>query len=66
MERLGVWCGWAMTEHKQSFQDEPRREDGNGRVACPICGAPVDLSDVAEVSRHLNGLHTMPVDRISF
>ncbi|HEY2870278.1 MAG TPA: hypothetical protein VGJ56_00075 [Reyranella sp.] len=57
-----------MTEHKPSFsKDEPRQEEGNGRVACPICGAPVNLSDVAEVSRHLNGLHSSPVDnRISF
>jgi hypothetical protein len=48
-------------------RDEPRREEeGNGRVACPICGALVDLSDVAEVSRHLNGLHTAPSDKVSF
>ena len=56
-----------MTEQNPTFRrDEPRREDGNGRVACPICGALVDLSDVAEVSRHLNGLHRTPVDKISF
>jgi hypothetical protein len=57
-----------MTEHKPSFsKDEPRQEEGNGRVACPICGAPVNLSDVAEVSRHHKGLHSSPVDtRISF
>jgi hypothetical protein len=57
-----------MTECKPSFsKDEPRREDErNGRVACPVCGALVDLSDVAEVSRHLNGLHTTPVAKISF
>ena len=56
-----------MTEHKTSFsKDEPRREEDNGRVACPICGAMVDLSDVAEISRHLNGLHSKPVDKISF
>jgi hypothetical protein len=54
-----------MTEYKTSFRkEEPRREEeGKGRVACPICGAPVDLSDVAEVSRHLNGLHSTPVDK---
>ena len=54
-----------MTGHKPNFRkDEPRREDeGNGQVACPICGAPVDLSDVAEVSRHLNGLHSTPFDK---
>jgi hypothetical protein len=56
-----------MTEHKLNFsKDEPREEEDNGRVACPICGALVNLSDVAEVSRHLNGLHSSPVDRISF
>lgn len=55
-----------MTEHKPSFRKDEPREEGNGRVACPICGAPVDLADVAEVSRHLNGLHTTPVDKISF
>ena len=56
-----------MTEQKPSFsKDEPHREDGTGRVACPICGALVDLSDVAEISRHLNGLHSTPVDKISF
>ncbi|MBS0524086.1 MAG: hypothetical protein JSS04_10665 [Proteobacteria bacterium] len=56
-----------MTEHPSfSKDDEPRREDGNGRVACPICGALVNLADVAEVSRHLNGLHSAPADRISF
>jgi hypothetical protein len=56
-----------MTEHKLGFsKDEPVGEEGNGRVACPICGALVDLSNVAEVSRHLNGLHTTPVDKISF
>lgn len=54
-----------MTECKQCFRkDEPRRGDeGDGRVACPICGAPIDLSDVAEVSRHLNGLHSKPFDK---
>ncbi len=56
-----------MTEHKPSFsRDEPREEKGDGRVACPICGTLVNLSDVAEVSRHLNGLHNSPVDRIAF
>jgi hypothetical protein len=56
-----------MTEHKPSFsKDESPREDGSGRVACPICGAPVDLADVAEVSRHLNGLHNAPAEKISF
>ena len=54
-----------MTEYRPSFRkDEPGREDrGDGRVACPICGALVDLSDVAEVSRHLNGLHSTPFDK---
>jgi hypothetical protein len=56
-----------MTENKPSFsKDEPSGEEGNGRVACPICGALVDLSDVTEVSRHLNGLHSAPADKISF
>ena len=56
-----------MTEYKPSFsKDESPGEEGNGRVACPICGVLVDLSDVAEVARHLNGLHTAPVDKISF
>lgn len=56
-----------MSEHRPSFsKDDPPREEDNGRVACPICGAPVDLSDVVEVSRHLNGLHTAPADKISF
>jgi hypothetical protein len=57
-----------MIELIPSFsRDEPRREEeGNGRVACPICGALVDLSDVAEVSRHLNGLHSAPSDKVSF
>ena len=57
-----------MIELIPSFsRDEPRREEeGNGRVACPICGALVDLSDVAEVSRHLNGLHSVPSDKVSF
>jgi hypothetical protein len=56
-----------MTEHELTFSnDEPGRDEGNGRVACPICGALMSLSDVAEVTRHLNGLHTSPVDRISF
>ena len=56
-----------MTENKPSFsKDDPPRDEGDGRVACPICGALVDLSDVAEVSRHLNGLHTAPAERISF
>ena len=54
-----------MSELIPSFsKDEPRRdEEGNGHVACPICGALVHLSDVAEVSRHLNGLHTAPSDK---
>ena len=56
-----------MTECTQRFsKDDPPREEGNGRVACPICGALVDLSDVAEVARHLNGLHTAPADKIAF
>ena len=55
-----------MTEHKANFSKDEPREEGDGRVACPICGALVDLSDVAEVSRHLNGLHSTPVDKISF
>ncbi len=56
-----------MTECKPGFDKDDRRgEDGNGRVACPICGAVVDLADVAEVARHLNGLHTVPADKISF
>jgi uncharacterized Zn finger protein (UPF0148 family) len=54
-----------MTGQKSNFhKDEPRREEeGNGRVACPICGALVYLSDVTEVSRHLNGLHSRPSDK---
>jgi hypothetical protein len=57
-----------MIELTTSFsRDEPRREEeGNGRIACPICGTRVDLSDVAEVSRHLNGLHNAPSDKVSF
>lgn len=55
-----------MTEHKLSFSDDSPGEEGNGRVACPICGARIDLADVAEVSRHLNGLHTAPAEKISF
>jgi hypothetical protein len=57
-----------MIELIASFRrDEPRREEeGNGRIACPICGTLVDLSDVAEVSRHLNGLHSAPSDKVSF
>jgi hypothetical protein len=56
-----------MTEHRPSFsKDDPLGDDGNGRVACPICGALIDLSDVAEVSRHLNGLHAAPAEKISF
>jgi hypothetical protein len=54
-----------MTGQVSNFhKDEPHREEqGNGRVACPICGALVLLSDVAEVSRHLNGLHDRPIDK---
>ena len=55
-----------MTEQKPGFSKDEPGEEGDGRVACPICGALVDLSDVAEVSRHLNGLHSTPVDKISF
>ncbi len=56
-----------MTEHLPSFsKDDPPQENGDGRVACPICGAQIDLSDVAEVSRHLNGLHNVPAEKISF
>ncbi|HLG49102.1 MAG TPA: hypothetical protein VKY24_22850 [Reyranella sp.] len=56
-----------MNGHRSGFsKEEPRREEGDGRVACPICGALVDLSDVAEVTRHLNGLHNAPVDKILF
>lgn len=55
-----------MTEYKPNFSKDEPREEGNGRVACPICGALVNLADVAEVSRHLNGLHSTPADKISF
>jgi hypothetical protein len=57
-----------MSEHKPTFsREEPRREEqGSGRVACPVCGTLVDLADVAEVSRHLNGLHDAPSSRIAF
>ena len=56
-----------MSEKTSFSKEEPRREEeGKGRVACPICGALVNLSDVAEVSRHLNGLHSTPVDRAGF
>jgi hypothetical protein len=56
-----------MSEKTSFRKEEPRREEeGNGRVACPICGAVVDLSDVAEVARHLNGLHSTPADRVGF
>ena len=53
-----------MSEKTSFSTEEPRREEeGKGRVACPICGALVNLSDVAEVSRHLNGLHSTPVNK---
>jgi hypothetical protein len=57
-----------MNEYKPTFsREEPRREEeGSGRIACPVCGTLVDLADVAEVSRHLNGLHGAPSKSIAF